>query len=251
MNNTNDASRPDDRPDHLDDIQVNEKTPIRVERIDDFHLGEAIANRYGLHAPLSGERLLDFFDHLVKAHDAYHEALKDPMIVLKVLHREPDTPDAYLKARDALTSLLREYRSLILVLGDSEKTFDEFIRIMSMDSDDSWFMSVTYEQWMDIERFIRTTDGVGARTLEKKLGVPHSAAQRLSYIYGVTDNPDYAGSKQGKKLTEEQREVFDEMIRGGLSGTLVVHLMREKFNVMLSRSSVTKRRRKLDEMGLL
>jgi len=27
--------------------------------------------------------------------------------------------------------------------------------------------------------------------------------------------------------------------------------MREKFNVMLSRSSVTKRRRKLDEMGLL
>lgn len=249
--NTNSESRPDDRPDYFDDIQVEQETPVRVERIDDYQLGEAIANRYGLHAPLTGERLLDFFDHLVKAHDAYHEALKDPMIVLKVLHREPDTPDAYDKAREALTSLLRNYRSIDLVLADTDKTFDEFLYIMTQNSSGSWFRSLSYEQWINIERFIGSTEGVGARTLQKKLGMPHPAAQRMAYLYGLSDNADYAGAKQGKKMTDEQRAVFDEMIRDGLSGTLIIHIMKDRFNVLLSRSSVTHRRNKLDEMGLL
>jgi hypothetical protein len=224
-----------------------------VERITDYALGEAIANRFGLWGPLQGERLLDFFEHLVTAHDAYHEALTDPVRILRDIHRPPIGPDGPALAHDACVTLLRQHRSVDAVMAATELTWDEFQRAFAGTvRTDSLFFQLSYDGWRAIESWLLSHPACSMAQLAREFGLTDYYSAQFFHLYAVSDHrPEPASRMGGNKLTPEQRDAMREMIREGLGGTEIASRLKQEFGVTISRALVTKTRQRMDAKGEL
>jgi len=219
-------------------------TPINVRSTNDYLLGDAIARRYDLYAPLKGERLLRFFEVLVAAHDAYNEALKNPIRVLCDLHRPPLTDTARNECVTAAQELLAEHRTLRNVLSHlGDMTYDEFRSNVGITS------QVTEEMWCATETFLLETPNCMNVTLTKQFGINRENTEQFRVLYRLPSSRTNGRNKP--KMPQPAHARMIELIRDGKHGTEIASILKQEFDVQISRSLVTKTRTRLSDRGEL
>lgn len=244
--------------DELNDVIIETPTPIRVERITDYKLGEAVANRYGLWAPLEGERLLDFLEKITEANDLLEEARKDPVNILRYLYRPPVTMIEYAETRRAAGELVAKHRSIAEVLRVTELHWDEWQRVMGgMRRTDVMWHSIRYDEWLEIERLILENPNWSYAKLAIEADIGRGYAHTFSELYDMTSHRT-SGVKMGRSLTLPQREAMRDMIRVDSQTKVkrgdnqkIVEAMHERFGVRITTSLVTKTRTRMKERGEL
>jgi hypothetical protein len=244
--------------DELNDVIIETTTPIRVERITDYKLGEAVANRYGLWGPLEGERLLDFLEKITEATDLLDEARRDPANILRYLYRPPVGQEQVAEARKAASELMAKHRSIAEVLRVTDLHWDEWQRVMGgVRRTDVLWASITYDEWLEIERIILEKRDLSPNELAAAAGIGAGYAQTFSELYEMSRHRT-TGIKMGRSLTVRQREGLRDMIRLGTrtkgergGNRKIVEAMHEQFGVKITTSLVTKTRTRMAERGEL
>lgn len=219
-------------------------TPINVRSTTDYLLGDAIARRYDLYAPLKGERLLRFFEVLVAAHDAYHEALHDPIRVVRDIHRPPLTDEARDLCRKSCVKLFTEHRSLATVLdllGDV--TFTELRAAANVPT------TATPEMWAAVEERLLANPTCTSNSLEETTGASRYVVAAIRELYGM---PTLPSARIGApRMPTDAHDRMVDLIREGKHGTEIASILKQEMNVTISRSLVTKTRQRLTAKGLL
>jgi len=231
------------------------ETPVQVQSINDYALGAAIAQRYDLWGPLKGERLLQFFEHLVDAHDRYTEALNDPVMVLRI-HRPPTTDEQYEACWSAAVTLFSEHKSLDKVLELTELTFDQLRRSLNRVSQSFSLQTggpdnsmLSEEGWREAERILLDNPTAKRDQFTWAISISESDGLAIRELYGLKAS---RGTRIGSpRMATEAHDRMIELIRDGKHGTEIGAVLKREFDVTISRSLVTKTRKRLSDRGLL
>ena len=238
-----------------EEMEYKSKTSVQVQSINDYALGHAIAQRYNLWGPLKGERLLQFFEQLVEVHDRYTEALNDPVMVLKI-HRPPTTDEQYEACWSAAVTLFTEHKSLDKVLELTELTFDQLRRSLNRVSQSFSLQAGGHDNsmlseagWREAERIL--LENPTAKRDEFSLAISISAEDGLAIreLYGLKAS---RGTRIGApRMPKQAHDRMLELIRAGKQGTEIMVALKREHDVTISRSLVTKTRKRLTDRGLL
>lgn len=228
------------------------ETPVQVQSINDYVLGPAIAERYGLWGPLKGERLLQFFEHIVEAHDRYVEALTDPVRVLRDIYRPPTTDEHYQRCWDAAVQLFTEHKSLDKVLDVLDMTMNTLRHSLAprlSQGDTNGKSKLDKATWLKVEQIIVNDPDVRQDDLILATGVSKDDIRALRELYGT--QASRSNRIGAPKMPAPAHERMLELIRDGKHGTEIGAVLKREFDITISRSLVTKTRKRLTERGLL